>query len=452
MKKCSFIVFVFCFLLANGLQCQISAQWDSIKAVAQPEVATQFQNDYEQPYKQPLSTYGWEDGLHISRDGLHLYALYYPGDLFGFTSFFLDNINDLDDCDLLGNPNYIRPYAETFGMDMTTNPIDCDTFINVDIIYATKTAIDEPFSEWVLSDIARPAELEGGPMPLFNPNNPDEVDIFMFTGNGDIWMIRNTTANPSGIEQAIRLEPPINSVDEEFTADNPHLERLNEDTLLLVYEKYTNPDSREFLYSLSYDDGDTWNSPVTMSSINPALGKLEHPHLYYNSIGEWYMYFSIDCEIYRAKQSILNNWDSWQNIELVIAKGNTPCIGEPSLTDNGDISFSVVYINEVNNDTTDTYVIDPWFLPKADVASSDKIENLEQDITIYPNPFKETFKISSNNEINEIVIYDALGKIVYENDTIGNEIEVFMNHASTGIYVVEINTKLYKSKYKIAKE
>lgn len=339
-------------------------QWEQLKAGISPQMAGTFADAYETPFRQPLAAFGWEDGLHISRDGMHLYALYYPGDLFGWTKFFFAKVNELSVCEILGNTDFIRPYAETFGMDMKSNPLGCDDFINVDILYANRTSRNLPFAEWRLSDIARPAAAEGSPFPLFDKQDMTKVDVFLFTGNSIIWMIRNTTANPSGIDNAIRLPYPINPVAEEFSADNPHLERLEDGSLLMVLEQYTNPDIREFYYSHSNDNGETWVQPVKMSTISSDLGKIEHPHLYKDQEGEWWMYFSINCDIYRARQMEAHDWDSWSNPEKVIDKGNSACVGEPTLTEDGDISFVVVYENRTNGNDNDTFDIDPWYAVK----------------------------------------------------------------------------------------
>jgi len=293
-------------------------QWEQLKADVSPQMASDFSNSYETPFRQPLAAFGWEDGLHISRDGLHLYALYYPGDLLAWTQFFITNIDELELCELLGNTDYIRPYAETFGMDMKSNPLGCEDFINVDILYANRSSENLSFTEWRLSNIARPAAVEGSPFPLFDEEDAAKANIFLFTGDNEIWMIRNTTANPSAIESAIRLPPPINFETDEFNADNPHLERLEDDRLLLVFEKYTNSDTRDFYYSHSQDNGESWDQPIKMNTVSSALGKIEHPHLYKDQDGLWWMYFSLNCNIYRAKQTVPNDWDSWAEAEKVI--------------------------------------------------------------------------------------------------------------------------------------
>ena len=56
-------------------------------------------------------------------------------------------------------------------------------------------------------------------------------------------------------------------------------------------------------------------SPSKMNTVSSALGKIEHPHLYKDQDGLWWMYFSLNCNIYRAKQTVPNDWDSWAEAE-----------------------------------------------------------------------------------------------------------------------------------------
>ena len=90
---------------------------------------------------------------------------------------------------------------------MKSNPLGCEDFINVDILYANRSSENLSFTEWRLSNIARPAAVEGSPFPLFDEEDAAKANIFLFTGDNEIWMIRNTTANPSAIESAIRFAP-----------------------------------------------------------------------------------------------------------------------------------------------------------------------------------------------------------------------------------------------------
>ena len=285
MKKYT-ILFLFFILTTTCTKSQNpQLVWDSIKGNTMPVISLSFQNQFDEPYKQPLADYGWEDGLGISPDGLNLYALYSPMDLISWHSFFTTHLQ-LPFCNLLGNMSYVRPYANTYGMDLVTNNFGCDSFANIDILYSHRNSINDSFNTWQLSGIARGGAIEGGPAPLFSLTNPSLVDLFMFTGNNDIWKINNTTANPSGINNAIRLPSPINPDSNEFNADNAFVERINADTILLIYEKYTDPATRVFMFSLSYDAGTTWDLPQAITSITNSIGHIEHPCLYKDNINQ----------------------------------------------------------------------------------------------------------------------------------------------------------------------
>lgn len=439
MKKHYIILLLTILFSYHSVAQDIVEQWNTIKASTSPVVSASIADEYETPYMLPLSDYGWEDGIHISRDGLHLYALYFPGDLFGWSMFFLSNLTNLPFCELVGNLSYKRDYANTYGMDFVTNIFGCDNFNNVDILYSSRASIDDDFTEWQLSGIARPGLVEGGPMPLFSKTNPDQIDIFLFTGNSDIWMIKNTTANPTGIETAVRLPAPINPPGDEFNADNPHLERLDDESLLLVYEKYTDFSYRDFVYSFSYDDGDTWTEPIAMTTINPDIGHIEHPHLYQDGNGEWWMYYSIDCDIYRSKQTIENDWDSWTEPELIIHKGNSPCIGEPTLTYDGDIVFAVAYYNAASTDTTDVYDLDPWILRKKQPVQNNEIKT-DVNINIYPNPASNQFNISASEMINKFEIIDLSGRVISTGNPMSYNATIDIQNFASGSYLIKLQT------------
>ncbi len=71
------------------------------------------------------------------------------------------------------------------------------------------------------------------------------------------------------------------------------------------------------------------------------------------------MYFSAKT-FFRLKQQIPGDWNSWGSRQLVVTAGNTAGVGEPTLTDNGDLSF-VVYDNS-DGGNYDRYDADPWFM------------------------------------------------------------------------------------------
>jgi len=398
--------------IANAQISPVSV-WDSIKSNTMPTVEPTFASEFGIPYKQPLADYGWEDGLQISPDGLNLYALYSPMDLLSWYVYFSTNLT-LPICSLVGNMSYMRTYAQPYGMDFVTNPFGCDSFANIDILYSHRNSLTDSFASWQLSGVARAGAIEGSPAPLFSQTNPNNLDLFMFTGNNDIWKIKNTTKNPSGINTALRLPSPINPVTDEFNADNAFLEWINTDTIILIYEKYTDPAFRDFMFTLSTDTGNTWNIPQTITTITNSLGHIEHPCLHKDNSNQWWLYFSIDNSyIARAKQLIVGNWDSWDTPEMIISKGNALAVGEPTVTKNGDISFVVAYQNNVINDSTDIYDLDPWFLPK--MVSVNITEHKKQvQFSVYPNPFsfKTTLKANKNLKDATLTVYNSYGQTV----------------------------------------
>lgn len=443
MKKLTFTFICFVFVTITNAQNSQNV-WDSIKSSALPIVLPAFVNQYNSPYRQPLADYGWEDGLQISPDGLNLYALYSPMDFISWQSFLVSNLS-LPICSTISNMSFIRPYANTYGIDLVTNPFGCDSFPNTDIIYSHRNTVNDSFSTWQLSGIPRAGSIEGGPATLFSEVDSSQLDLFCFTDNGDIWMIRNTTANPTGINNAVRLPSPINPDSNEFNADNAFLERINGDSIILIYEKYTNPGIREFMYVLSDDIGNTWSVPQTITTINNSLGHIEHPSLYKdNSSNEWWLYFSIDYTyIARARQSIAGNWDSWDSPENIIHKGNGLSLGEPTVTKNGDISFSLAYINNVINDSTDVYDLDPWILPRITATGIDNnIVNDDQiKLKIQPNPFSYKTTLHTDKILKDatLIVYNVFGQQVKQIKNISGQTIFFEREdLSSGLYFIRM--------------
>lgn len=297
--------------------------------------------------------------------------------------------------------------------------------------------------------MARPGQIEGGPFPLQSADNPNEVDHFLFTGPGDISMINNTNANPENIASAVLLPEPINSAAGEFIVDNPVLRRINNsDTLLLVYEKYVDASLRDFMYAFSYNDGETWETPVTMTSINNATGHIEHPQLHTDGSGT-YLYYSRNFDIYRMKQSIPNNWDSWTNEQLLISKGNALAIGEPSIAINGDIAFVLAYHNIEHPE--DEFDIDPWYVRNINGPNSIPMENTLQNAAIFPNPANSIFQIGNLTQTGiSVSVVNMVGQELIQINNYNSTASISVSALPIGIYSVIIeNAKGEKQKLQL---
>jgi hypothetical protein len=426
MRKPILIIISVCF---NSIV--YGQNWTLIKDTISP--TNELTLEFDSIYKQPLSTLGWEDGLHISNDGLNLYCTYLPID---FLSFVLNG-------ELPNNfsSSYLRG-APDFGMDLITNPIGSTEWLHSDILYAHRNTLSDSFNLWTLSDMSRNFYSEGAPTPAF-VNNTNSVEFMMFTSNDnvnnntDIWVINNTLENPSGI--GTPMPSPINTLNNE---DNPHLVRIDNNNLVLVYDSDNLPGGTgdfDIWFSTSADNGTSWTAPSEVNTIN-TTNKEHQPFLHQNfTSGNWFLYYSAyhtdgKLAIFRVQQITPNNWNSWGASELVISAGNSAGIGEPTLTKNGDISFVLIYEDPNSNSIYNHFDSDPWFLQKKNMTTGINEKTEINAIQIYPNPTSRKININTKQIIKQVKIYNSIGQLCLasENTTVD------LIELSNGIYYLTI--------------
>jgi hypothetical protein len=318
--------------------------------------------EFEAPSPQPLAVDGWEDGIFISRDGLHLFAVYAPADLLSFT------INGADQTQAA---SYFR--GPTFGMDMITNPAGTTHWIHGNIIHASRANTSAHFTTWHLAPMSRPTWSEGAPVAQ-GPSG-GTWDLFVYTTNehapdykAHIALAHGAAADPAVL--GTLLPSPVTT---DHTEDNPHIERLSATDLVLFFDSDDRPGTigqHDLWWTTSADDGVTWATPTAVTSLNSALDE-HQPHLFRNpTSGIWWLYFTATnpadskLGIFRCEQTTLGNWNAWSSPVLVLGAGNTAGVGEPTLTSDGDLSFVVVYEDTVNGTPTNRFDADPWFMPR----------------------------------------------------------------------------------------
>ena len=341
-----------------------SSKWSGIRSQAAPVVIATA--EFAAPRPQPVAVDGWEDGIFISRDGLHLYATYAPADLLSFV--------------LAGGPGVVQSAAylrgPTFGMDLLTNPVGAATWIHAYIVHASRPSVHQPFSTWRLSATARPSFSEGAVAALAGSGG---WDLFAYTSNdhapdykAHIVLARQVPVDPAA-GSPIFLPAPVTTA---TSQDNPHVERLDASHLVLLFEsddRPGGPGAKDLWLALSADDGASWSEPQPLASVDTAADEAQ-PHLHRAVDGSWWLYFSAmnptdgKLGIFRSRQTTAGNWDSWGPREAVIRAGNTAGIGEPSLTAAGDLSF-VVVSEDPSGPSTDRFDADPWFAPRIPVAT-----------------------------------------------------------------------------------
>lgn len=382
--------------------------WPAIKANATFHVAD---TAYATPTLQPLQVPGWEDGLYLTRDGRHLFSTYLPLDAFSWVT------------DLVQNPlcfNF-RPYYRPplLGIDTVTNIFGCANYMHSDIATAARPDTSQPFGAWTASNLQTPFSLEGGAVGVLQ--NPDTFDIFVFTRDGlgtqntDLMVLRHVPVNPSTATAVPLFSTPGQE-------DNPHVERLDATTLLLLFDR-----DRVIYYSLSRDDGATWQPPTRITqTLNDQAPYDVQPHLWHDGTA-WWAYFCADNAagkrgIYKTRQRIANDWDSWGPKELVLegdaiqgGSGTIFGVGEPSLTQWGDLSFVVIYGDPASADTTDVFDCDPWLLPRKHpiVTGLTAPASATPRLRLTPNPASRFIDITLAGTCPPtITVINSLGMIV----------------------------------------
>ena len=429
----------FCFLCLFCFPALGQAQnWTQIKDTIQPVIELPL--EFDSVYAQPLANLGWEDGLHISSDGLHLYCTYVPIDLLSFS------LNGS-----LPN-NYSTDYdrgAPDFGMDLVTNPLNEPEWLHSDILYATRPNTASPFTTWTLANMARPFYSEGAPTPAFSSGN---MEYLLFTSNdnqsnnSDIWWIATNAVNPSGVGNA--LPAPVATT---FNEDNPHLHRIDANILLLYFDSDNLPGGLgdiDLWYSLSTDNGNSWGTPVNATSINTA-DKEHQPFLHRDlESGTWYLYYSANhtdgkLAIFRAAQNTPNDWNDWGSPELVVSAGNAAGIGEPTVTATGDLSFVVVVEDPDQTSMFNRFDSDPWFLRRK-VSTSIRETTLEETWSIYPNPAIDFLEIKTGNyRPKNVTIFNSLGGVVYHNKWQTPRLDI--SALNPGVYLLSLQSEAGQS-------
>lgn len=374
--------------------------WERIRANARFFVADT--SLYEMPVLLPLTTGGWEDGLYVTRDGQHLFCTYIPGDILSW----------------LRNWYLCKPFTPylrgpLLDVDTLTNPFGCSSYIHSDIVRAAWDIQTQSFSAWQPSSLRKSVTYEGGACGVLK--NRDSFDVFVFTMDTgalgmEIMFLRNVPLNPSHIGAIPILSSPAHE-------DNPHIERLSDGRLLLFFDR-----DREIYYAISADDGQTWSTPVRSTRIlNDQAPYDVQPHLWFDGI-DWWVYFSADDErgfrsIYRARQLIPDDWDSWGEKELVVAPlgvdsgyANIIAIGDPSLTAEGDLYFVVGYGNTLLPDTTNVFDADPWVMRRKRSTSFPTVAILCPRLQY--DPISETICVTGISPEGRMYLYDYTGRLL----------------------------------------
>jgi hypothetical protein len=215
----------------------------------------------------------------------------------------------------------------------------------------------------------------GGVVTVAKAGSPGLYDYVAYTSdikNGvKIKIMRDVGQELDGDAKGEFVSANIN--DPRYHADNPHLERpdpAKPKSLVLFWDSDDRPGrgQHDIFFSRSEDAGHTWSDPLPVTTVNTPVDE-EQPHLY-NDHGQWWLYLTaanpLDHKlgIFRYRQTRTGDWDSWGDRELIVSAGSTAGVGEPTLTEDGDLSFVAVTVNTAGGTSTDRYDCDPWFMKR----------------------------------------------------------------------------------------
>ena len=367
MKQYSLkLTLIFIIVLSFQLACQSLSpntqspplNWRPVREQAQ--TVNHLPDEFGTPQILLLANDGWEDGIYITRDGLDLYCIYTPSDALSFV---------LAGGDEYESGKYLRgPQLE---VDTKTNPIGAENWIQGDIYHASRTSLDEAFTVWQPVGVSTPIWGQGAPQGILGADG--NFAYFIYTNGREtepydinLWLEKNVGRDLE--KKGTILSDAINT---EMAEDNPHLEILEDGTLILFFERPEDPNNisaTDIWYSTSSDNGETWEDPTNLTAINQfGSTDYEHiqPHLYFApKIDNWYLYFVTGytdgkLAIFRAVKG--TGWSKWGTPEVVLSAGNTVGVGEPSLTESGDLYF-VVITEHPDGTATNRFDADPWMV------------------------------------------------------------------------------------------
>ncbi len=68
------------------------------------------------------------------------------------------------------------------------------------------------------------------------------------------------------------------------------------------------------------------------------------------------------------------------------------------------------------------------------------IDNVELNVNVFPNPAKDYVKVTADNNVQRVMVYNMFGQLILNNEVNGEEITVELNNLAAGVYTMRIVT------------
>ena len=80
-------------------------------------------------------------------------------------------------------------------------------------------------------------------------------------------------------------------------------------------------------------------------------------------------------------------------------------------------------------------------LDDVEISLGTNVENVENNVSVYPNPANTMVNVNANSNINNIEIYSISGQKVGDFTANGTQAAISTDNMSTGLYLMKINTE-----------
>lgn len=209
------------------------------------------------------------------------------------------------------------------------------------------------------------------------------------------------------------------------SSNHRNIQFLSKDTIYSV--SYLNNGPKAF-FSYSYNGG--MNFLTTQIGYNNSTNQLE--------------YFAEAHDLF------------FENLEIGYAIGNTNKGGTIFKTTNSGMTFTPYVMNTTSkilkilniNDSLaflggEDGLLVKWdkTIPLTDILQIDELQEIEAQISVYPNPAHESFSIQLPDDelLKSICVKDVLGKIIFETQTNDNSITLTTSTYPSGIYFIIVS-------------
>ncbi len=181
--------------------------------------------------------------------------------------------------------------------------------------------------------------------------------------------------------------------------------------------------------------------------FNPNLGSPGYGVITNTALGEAAFVFPHD-EWFR----VIMNWEIYLGIsaatwELYIDDIEILPAGTPFTNANGDTAASVGGIQFVSSSIDSEYYLDYFYFQEEGILSN-TTDNPLLNIKLYPNPSNEYLSISSNEIVENVIIYNLVGVKVLETTSFNS---INISALRSGMYLVVVETVTGKGVQKLIK-